>query len=74
MSVIFDTNVLVYESDTDAVEPTACPTLLSTLIPGPGLVTVFWPVLLGYVRIPTHPSVFAQPLDPSEAEAQVDGI
>ncbi|NBS79133.1 PIN domain-containing protein [bacterium] len=33
-----------------------------------------WPVLCGYQRIVTHPSIFRNPLDPGQAWANVRGL
>lgn len=74
MSATVDTNVLVYASNTDAPEHAACAALLSRLVAGPGLVTLFWPVLYGYLRIATHPSIFDNPLTVAEAEGAIENL
>lgn len=74
MSVTVDTNVLVYASNADAPEHPSCQELLARLVAGPQLVTVFWPVLFGYLRIATHPKFFSSPLTTMEAEAGIDSL
>lgn len=74
MSVTVDTNILVYASNTDAPDHESCRALLTRLAAGPGLVTVFWPVLYGYLRIATHPAIFANPLSPREAEGAIEAL
>ena len=38
---------------------------------GPELVYLFWPTLLGYLRIVTHPGILVQPLTPARAQRNV---
>src|SRR5262252_5274098 len=35
---------------------------------------MFWPVLLGYLRIVTHPAILPRPLNPKEATANVESL
>ena len=74
MSLAIDTNVLLYASDStsDFYEPARA--LLDEIATGPEIVYLFWPVLLGYVRIATHPSVFAEPLSFEVASANVNAL
>jgi toxin-antitoxin system PIN domain toxin len=44
------------------------------LAAGPEIVYAFWPVLLGFVRIVTHPGITPQPRTPTEAIANVSGL
>jgi toxin-antitoxin system PIN domain toxin len=71
VSATVDANVLVYASnEADPVHPVAR-SLVEELAAGPGLVYLFWPVILGYLRIVTHPGILRRPLAPSEARANV---
>ncbi len=36
--------------------------LIERLAQGPDLLYLFWPVVMGYLRIATHPSIFPRPL------------
>ena len=40
----------------------------------PDLLCLAWPTLMGYLRIATHPSIFAAPLSPAEALGNVDAL
>jgi toxin-antitoxin system PIN domain toxin len=62
-----DTNVLVHAANRDSPRQRAAEALLRRLAAGPDLVTLFWPALLGFVRIATHPRVFPNPLSLSTA-------
>ena len=67
MSVTLDVNVLVYASNERDVVHTSAQTLLARLAGGPGLVYLFWPAVMGYLRIVTHPTILERPLAPATA-------
>jgi uncharacterized protein len=74
MSVTVDANVLVYASNEAdrAYEPAR--SLLEKLARGPGLVYLFWPTIMGYLRLVTHPGILPRPLTPAEASANVAAL
>jgi toxin-antitoxin system PIN domain toxin len=74
VSVTVDANVLLYASDASSARSVSAQALLRRLATGPGLVYVFWPVAMAYLRIATHPAVFARPLEPDLARANLDGL
>jgi uncharacterized protein len=37
-------------------------------------VYLFWPAIMGYLRIATHPSLLSRPLDPAEAIANIGAL
>jgi toxin-antitoxin system PIN domain toxin len=74
MSQTLDTNVLLYASNAEAPEHERATALLQHLAAGPELVLLFWPVLLGYVRIATHPAIFARPLTHAKAVANIEAL
>lgn len=69
-----DANVLLYASD--AASPFNAPNreLLERLVAGPDLLYVFWPVVVAYLRIATHPGIFDAPLDPVTARANIEDV
>jgi len=71
VSVTVDANVLVYASN--AADPAFRParTLLERLAAGPDLVYLFWPTIIGYLRIVTHPGILPRPLAFAEASANI---
>ena len=71
MSVTVDANVLVYASNEADPVHTAARSLVEQLAAGPGIVYLFWPTILGYLRIVTHPGILPSPLTPPEARANV---
>lgn len=71
MSATVDANVLLYASDSTSPRHARAGALLSELVQGQQLLYVFWPVVMAYLRMSTHPSVFAQPLTPETARDNV---
>lgn len=74
MSVTFDANILVYASNTSDPVHERAAELVRGLAAGPGLVYAFWPALMGYLRIVTHPSILPQPLSASAALGNVGSL
>ena len=74
MSSTVDANILVYASNTSDPVHAGARTLVERLAAGPDLVYLFWPTMLGYLRIVTHPAILPRPLAPSEAVANVDRL
>ncbi len=74
MSVTVDANVLVYASNkADPLHEKALE-LMERLAAGPALVYLFWPVIMGYLRIVTHPGILPAPLGPGDAIANVSAL
>ncbi|MFZ0216186.1 MAG: TA system VapC family ribonuclease toxin [Candidatus Dormiibacterota bacterium] len=74
MSATVDANVLAYASnEADPVHARA-PSLVERLAGGPDLVYLFWPVLMGYLRIVTHPAILPRPMPSSDAIANVTAL
>jgi toxin-antitoxin system PIN domain toxin len=71
MSATIDANVLLYASDESSSFHAKAAELLERLSRGPDLLYLFWPVLMGYLRIATHPAIFARPLSLGSATANV---
>jgi len=74
MSSTVDANILVYASNELAGEHPRAKKLVDELIAGPALTTLFWPVLLSYLRIVTHPGIFQRTLPPDVAAAAIDRL
>lgn len=74
MSVTIDANLLLYASDQRSPRHRTALDLVQRLAAGPGLVYLFWPVAMAYLRIATHPSVFEHPLDPQAARANLGSL
>lgn len=74
MSYSLDVNVLLYASDRSHERHPAASRFLDSCAKGPELLYLAWSTLMAYVRIATHPSIFAAPLSPSDAFENVNTL
>lgn len=74
MSVTVDANVLVYASNEAEPVHAHARQLVESLAAGPEIVCLFWPTIMGYLRIVTHPSVLPRPLAPKDAIANINAL
>jgi uncharacterized protein len=74
MSATVDANILVYATNqSDPVYPQAIE-LVTRLAAGPDLLFLFWPVVLGNLRIATHPAILPKPLSARDAAANAEAL
>lgn len=71
MSATVDVNVLVYASNEDDPAHEAARALIERLAEGPELLYLFWPTLMGYMRVATHPRIQPEPVSPAQAAENV---
>lgn len=62
MSATVDVNVLIAATNASDPHHDQALELLGDLVGGRNLFHLFWPVLLGFVRIATHPRILPNPL------------
>lgn len=74
MSSTIDVNVLLYSSDESSPFHTKAAALVKQLAEGPELLYLFWPVLLGYLRMSTHSAIFPRPLSVETATTNVEHL
>jgi hypothetical protein len=74
LSVTVDANVLLYASDESSAHHPRARAFLAELAGGDELVYLFWPTVMAYLRIATHPAIFEQPLRPQEAVSNVEQL
>lgn len=74
MSATVDTNVLLYAANADDETHSVARELLERLAGGPDLLYLFWPTIMGFLRIATHPAIFPNPYLPEEAVAAIAGL
>jgi toxin-antitoxin system PIN domain toxin len=74
MSVTVDANILVYASNTDDPAYRSARSLVERLAAGPDLVYLFWPTIMGYLRIVTHSGILPKPLTFAEASGNVSAL
>ena len=74
MSYAIDVNILLYASDSSSPLSKTARTFLDHCAGGSEVLCLGWPTLSAYLRLATHPAVFASPLSPDEAESNVDSL
>ena len=74
MSYALDVNILLYASDETSQWYQAAQDFLQKKLTDPDLMCLTWPTLFSYMRISTHPRIFARPLSPEEALRNVETL
>jgi uncharacterized protein len=67
LSFSVDVNLLLYASDTSSPLHRAAADFLAERLAAPENLYLAWPTAMAYLRIATHPAIFASPLSPREA-------
>jgi toxin-antitoxin system PIN domain toxin len=71
LSYSVDANLLLYASDQSSPHHEAARRFLESRVDDPDLFCVSWVTLMTYLRIATHPRIFAGPLTSDEALSNV---
>jgi toxin-antitoxin system PIN domain toxin len=74
MSFTIDANVLLYASDESSSVHAQARALVQRMADGPEIAYLFWPTVMAYLRIATHPGVFARPLTAVEAISNIEQL
>jgi toxin-antitoxin system PIN domain toxin len=74
MTVTLDANVLLYASDAASPRHERARALVASIAAGPELTYLFWPTIIAYLRIATHPAIFEKPLPANQAIANIDSL
>jgi len=74
VSYSLDVNVLLYASDRSNDRHARARRFVESCAAGPEILCLAWPTLISYLRIATHPRIFAAPLSPNEALANVSAL
>ena len=74
MSYSLDVNVLLYASDTSSPKHPEAIRFLEQRASDPDLFCIAWSTLIAYLRIATHPRIFARPLSPDDALGNVESL
>ena len=74
MSRTLDVNILLYAADASSPDHAIAVATLERLATGRELLTLFWPTLVGYLRMATHPAIFDRPVTLEEAMGSVDAL
>ncbi|MDE0102462.1 MAG: type II toxin-antitoxin system VapC family toxin [Bryobacterales bacterium] len=70
--ILIDANLLVYAVNRDAFHHNASRTWLEETLGGTVHVGLPWVCILAFLRVTTHPSIFAAPLRPDQALGHVE--
>ena len=74
MSFSCDVNVLLYASDASSPVHGAARSFLAQATSGGDLLGLAWPTVMSYLRIATHPRIFASPLAPPVALGNIEAL
>jgi toxin-antitoxin system PIN domain toxin len=74
VSYSLDVNVILYASNRTSERYSAARRFLESCAAGPEILVLTWPTLMSYLRIATHPRIFAEPLAPDEAFGNVAAL
>ena len=74
MTYAVDVNLLLYASDEGSPWHEPAVKLIDEIALGPEIAYLFWPTVMAYLRIATHPAVFQQPLPHRDARANIQGL
>lgn len=74
MSYSLDANVLLFASDRSSDRHAVARDFLHSCAASPEVLCLTWPTVMAYLRIATHPRIFAAPLAPDEALANVSAL
>jgi toxin-antitoxin system PIN domain toxin len=74
LSATVDTNILLYAANADDEAHPVARELLGRLAAGPDLFYLFWPTIMGFLRIATHPAIFPNPQSPEQAVAAITAL
>lgn len=74
MSYTVDANVLLHASDESSPVHHKARAAVQRLADGPEIAYLFWPTVMAYLRIATHPAIFERPLSIAEAIGNVEQL
>jgi toxin-antitoxin system PIN domain toxin len=74
VSITLDANILLYASDAASPRHERALEVVETVAAGPELAYLFWPTIMAYLRISTHPAIFDRPLAARTAIDNVEAL
>ena len=72
MSFGIDVNILLYASDQGSAQHARATAFLQSCAADAQVFCLAWLTLMSYLRMATHPRIFAQPLSPADAKRNVE--
>ena len=74
MSAAIDVNILLFASDTASPLHQRAIEFVKERATGPDVLYIAWSTVMSYLRISTHPAIFANPLQPEEAAHNTEAL
>lgn len=74
MSYCIDVNLLLYASDANCLQHERAARFLATCVEREEAFCLAWLTLMSYLRMATHPRIFAAPLSPAQAVQNVRAL
>jgi toxin-antitoxin system PIN domain toxin len=74
VSFSLDVNVLLHASDSESAVHSQARSFLEACARGGEVFCLGWPVVMSYLRIATHPSVFLRPLSHEHAARNIESL
>lgn len=74
MTYSIDVNILLYASDKSNQRHQQAVSFLEQQLSTPELLCIAWITVMAFLRISTHPSIFANPLKPEEALQSITSL
>ncbi len=74
MSYSIDANILLYAVDRSSSRHERAYEFLQKASKGPEILAITWPVIMAFLRIATHPSIFTNPLSPQDAQSNIASL
>jgi len=74
VSYTLDVNVLLYASDTQSPYYEGARAVVERTASGPEIVYLFWPTVISYLRLVTHPSIVPRPLPAAAAADNIEQL
>ncbi|MGH7332574.1 MAG: TA system VapC family ribonuclease toxin [Candidatus Rokuibacteriota bacterium] len=74
MSFAIDVNVLLYASDEASPFARRAGAFLAECAAGREILCLAWTTVVSYLRIATHPAIFASPLPPDKAMCNIEAL
>lgn len=74
MSYALDANILLLAADEYSPLHAQAVEIVSRAAQGPEIVYIFWPTVMAFLRIATHPAVFRRPLSAATAVGNVEAL
>lgn len=74
MTGAVDANILVHASNEASPLHARALEFLAEKAAGPDLLYLFWPTIMAYLRIATHPAIFSKPIAPDVAMGNIERL